>query len=54
MDRHERGDLSGWAFLFIVMAFLGFVIWSSPLWESEEMGLQGGNIEKAIQQQQYR
>lgn len=51
MERHERGDLSGWAFLFIVMVFLAFVIYNRP---KEVSGLEGGNIEKAIQKEQYR
>ena len=51
MERHERGDLSGWAFLFIVLVFLAFVIYTNP---KEVSGLEGGNIEKAIREQQYR
>lgn len=52
MERNERGDLSGWAFLFIVVVFLMFAIWSNP--KTEEIGLESGNIEKAIREQQYR
>jgi hypothetical protein len=51
-ERQERGDLSGWAFLFIVVVFLAFAIWGNP--KTEEIGLEGGNIEKAIREQQYR
>jgi len=51
MERHERGDLTGWAFLFIVMVFLAFVIYNNP---KEVSGLEGGDIEKAIREQQYR
>jgi len=52
MERNERGDLSGWAFLFIVVVFLMFAIWGNP--KTEEIGLESGNIEKAIREQQYR
>jgi len=52
MDRNERGDLSGWAFLFIVTVFLALAIYNSP--KNQEMGLQGGDIERAIREQQYR
>ena len=51
MKRQERGDLSGWAFLFIVLVFLAVVIYTNP---KEVSGLEGGNIEKAIREQQYR
>ena len=52
MDKNERGDLSVWAFLFIVMVFLAVAIYNSP--KNQEMGLQGGDIDRAIREQQYR
>jgi len=52
MERHERGDLSFVAFLFIVVVFLAFAIWDRP--KTGEIGLESGNIEKAIREQQYR
>jgi hypothetical protein len=52
MNRNERGDLSGWAFLFIVTVFLALAIYNSP--KNQELGLQGGDIDRAIREQQYR
>jgi hypothetical protein len=53
MNRNERGDLSGWAFLFIVMVFLALAVYNSPK-TKEISSLQGGDIERAIREQQYR
>ena len=53
MNKNERGDLSGWAFLFIVLVFLAVAIYSSPK-NKELTGLQGGDIDRAIREQQYR
>jgi hypothetical protein len=53
MNRDERGDLTSWAFLFVVLVFFAFVIYNSPR-NSDTVGLQGGNIEKAIREGQYK
>jgi hypothetical protein len=53
MNRNERGDLGGWAFVFIVIVFLAAIIYNNPR-NSEVMGIEGGNIEKAIQDGQYK
>lgn len=52
MERHERGDLSGWAFLFVVLVFLAVAIYNNP--KETHDGLPSGDIEKAIREQQYK
>lgn len=60
-ERQERGDLSGWAFLFIVVVFLLFAVFKTPDCGTSKFtscssveGLEGGDIQKAMTTEQYR
>lgn len=53
MNRNERGDLTGWAFLFVVTMFLVLAVYTYNNPKNEEMGIQGGDIQKAVDTNQH-
>ena len=52
MEENKWHDVLSWIFLFVVVVLFFFATYNKPK-ESLD-GLQGGDIDRAIREQQYR